>query len=325
MGSTDADDDRSSGARRRPDGGQPRVAVVGSYNAGVVAEVPRFPVPGETVTGTSYEETVGGKGSNQAVGAARLGADVRFVGCVGEDRHGEVALDLWEREGVDASAVDRVEERTGVGIVIVDGDGENEIVVVPGANGVVDGERVRAAREAIADCDVLLVQLEIGDDAVAAAVAVADEAGLTVVCDPAPARELPAEVLERVDYLTPNEQEARTLAGLAPDADVADVEVAARLRELGAGAVVTTLGADGALVDDGERRERVPAPDVDAVDTTGAGDAFDAAFAVALAEGRGPVDAARFGCGAGAASVTAFDVVPSLPGRERVEELGGDD
>ena len=316
MGSTDpggADGDDAS----------PRVAVVGSYNAGVVFETPRFPVPGETVVGTGFEEVVGGKGSNQAVGAARLGAEARFVGCVGEDRYGEEAVALWDREGVDASAVDRVEERTGVASIVVADDGENEIVVVPGANGALDRERVEAARKAVAACDVLLVQLEIEDDAVAAAVEVASEAGLTVVCNPAPARELPADVLGRVDYLTPNEQEARTLAGLDPDAQVADADVAARLRELGAGTVITTLGADGALVDDGTTRERVPAPAVDPVDTTGAGDAFNAAFAVALAEGREPVAAARFGCAAGGASVTAFDVVPSLPDRERVEELVG--
>ncbi len=298
-----------------------RVAVVGSYNAGYVAEVPHFPVAGETVTADSYEEVVGGKGSNQAVAAARLGADVSLVGRVGEDRHAETAFDLWDREGVDATAVARCEEPTGIGIVLVDEGGENEIVVVPGANHELGREAVERAADTIAACDALLVQLEVDDGAVAAAVEVGAEKGLDVVLDPAPARELPTGVLERVDYLTPNETEARTLAGHAPDGDVDDAAVSEQLRSLGVDTVVLTLGADGALVDDGGGRTRVPAPDVDAVDTTGAGDAFDGAFAVALAAGDAPVAATRFGCGAGAASVTGFDVVPSLPSRATVESL----
>lgn len=308
------------------DAGPPaRVAVVGSYNAGYVAEVPDFPVAGETVTADSYEEVVGGKGSNQAIAAARLGADVSFVGRVGEDRHAETALDLWDREGVDAAAVSRCGEPTGVGIVLVDGTGENEIVVVPGANHELGREGVEHAAGAIGTCDALLVQLEVDDGAVAAAVEVGADRGLDVVLDPAPARELPRDVLERVDYLTPNETEARILAGHAPDSDVDDATVSEQLRSLGAGTVVVTLGADGALVDGGDGRTRVSAPSVDPVDTTGAGDAFNGALAVALAAGESPVAAARFGCGAGAASVTGFDVVPSLPSRPTVEALLADE
>lgn len=301
----------------------PRVAVVGSYNAGYVAEVPEFPVVGETVTADNYEEVVGGKGSNQAVAAARLGADTRFVGCLGDDRHAETAFDLWEREGVDATNVSVGGERTGIGIVLVDESGENEIVVVPGANHELGREHVGNAADAIGACDVLLVQLEVDDGAVAAAVEVATDRGLDVVCNPAPARELSPEILHDVDYLTPNETEARILAGYPPDAGVNDADLSAGLRGLGVGTVVLTLGADGALVDDGRGRTRVPAPDVDVdvVDTTGAGDAFNGAFAVALAAGETPVDAARFGCAAGAASVTGFDVVPSLPARSDVVDL----
>lgn len=298
----------------------PRVAVVGSYNAGFVVEVPRFPVAGETVTGGRFETVVGGKGSNQAVAAARLGVAVRFVGRVGEDRYGDAAFELWEREGVDA-AVERVEAHTGVGVVFVDDAGENEIAVVPGANHALDGDAVRGARNAIAGCDVLLVQLEIDDGAVAAAVSVAREAGLPVVLNPAPARQLDDGLLASVDYLTPNETEARTLAGFAPDSDEPDGDVAGRLRERGVGAVVLTRGSDGAIVHDGDGTDRVPAPSVDVVDTTGAGDAFNAAFAVGLAEGRSPADAAGFACDAAALSVTAFDVVPSLPERAAVEEF----
>lgn len=301
-----------------------RVAVVGSYNAGYVAEVPQFPVAGETVTAANYEEVVGGKGSNQAVAVSRLGATARFVGCVGDDRHAETAVALWEREGVDADHVVRSEGRTGLGIVLVDADGENEIVVVPGANHELGREGVERAADAIGRCDVLLVQLEIADEAVAAAVELGAERGLEVVLNPAPARELSAGVLADVDYLTPNETEARVMAGHSPDSDVGDAAVGEQLRDLGVGTVVLTLGADGALVDDGDDRVSVPAPDVEPVDTTGAGDAFNGAFAVALAEGATPAAAARFACTAGAASVTTFDVIPSLPSRADVEALRSD-
>jgi len=199
--------------------------------------------------------------------------------------------------------------------VFVEEDGENEIVVVPGANAELDRERVEVAADAIGGCDVLLTQLETSDEAVAAAVEVAADRGLDVVLNPAPARDLPTSILRHVDFLTPNETEARALAGRPPDDDIDPETVSAELRDLGVGTVVLTLGGDGALVDDGTERVRVPTPDVDVVDTTGAGDAFNGAFAVALAEGATPERAARFGCAAGAASVTTFDVIPSLPSR----------
>jgi len=314
MASTEAADGGDGDA-----GDPPGVAIVGSYNTGYVAEVPRLPVPGETVTATNYEAVPGGKGSNQAVAAARLGADARFVGCLGKDRRAETARELWDREGVDASNVAAVDADTGLGIVLVEEDGENEIVVAPGANDELGRERVRAAADAIGGCDVLLTQLETPDEAVAAAVEIAADRGLDVVLNPAPARELPTELLERVDVLTPNETEARTLVGRPPDGDVAPETLSAELRELGVGTVVLTLGEDGALVDDGTARVPVPAPDVDVVDTTGAGDAFNGAFAVALAEGAAPEAAARFGCAAGAASVSTFDVIPSLPSRSELD------
>lgn len=316
MGSTDGDGNGDE--EREP----AKVAVVGSYNAGYVAEVPHLPVPGETVTATNYEEVPGGKGSNQAVAAARLDADAYFVGCVGRDRRAETAYDLWDREGVDATNVADVDEQTGLGIVFVEEDGENEIVISPGANHELDRERVRAAADTIGACDVLLTQLETSDEAVAAAVEIAADRGLDVVLNPAPARELSGSVLRHVDFLTPNETEARTLAGRPPDDDVDPETLSTELRDLGVGTVVLTLGGDGALLADGTERVRVPAPDVEVVDTTGAGDAFNGAFAVALAEGATPEEAVRFGCAAGAASVTTFDVIPSLPSRGDLDVTG---
>lgn len=297
----------------------PSIAVVGSYNVGLTMQVPAFPAPGETVVGGGFAEGPGGKGSNQAIAAARLGADVRFVGRIGEDRYGDDAAALWEREGVDASGVIRdPATHTGVGFVLVDDSGENEITVAPGANEALSAEDVRERADAVRSADALLVQLEIGDEPVRAAVELAAEAGTTVICNPAPARDLPATIVERVDYLTPNEHEAQTLAGVD---DGGDRAVADALLGLGVGTVVLTRGEAGALVADVDGYEAVSAPAVDAVDTTGAGDSFNGALAVALAAGRPDREAARFACAAGALAVTEAEVVPGLPGREAVDRL----
>lgn len=300
---------------------EPTVAVVGSYNVGLTMQVPDFPAPGETVIGDGFAEGPGGKGSNQAIAAARLGAETRLIGRIGEDRYGEDALALWKREGVAVDAVGRdAEAHTGVGFVIVDEEGENEITVAPGANDALSGEDVRAAVDAIREADVLLVQLEIADEAVRAAVEVADEAGTTVVLNPAPARELPAAIVERVDYLTPNEHEARTLAGGAAE-DAGDEEIARALLESGVETVALTQGGAGALLVGDDGVEAVGTPDVDVVDTTGAGDSFNGALAVALAEGRADREAMRFACAGGALAVTEAEVVPGLPERDAVDRL----
>jgi ribokinase len=310
------------------DDGERVVTVVGSYNVGLTMTVPRFPVAGETVTGEGFAEGPGGKGSNQAVGAARLGARSRLIARVGEDRFGEDALALYDREGVDAGAVTRDgEAATGAGFVIVREDGENEITVAPGANDRLDGEDVDDAAdritggEDIPPAGVLLVGLEVPDEPVVAAVELAAEAGVPVVCNPAPARELPAAVLEGTAVLTPNRSEANVLVGEPPDADTDPEAVARELRSMGPEAVVLTLGSEGALVVENGAVTRVAAPEVEAVDTTGAGDAFNAAVAVALAGGADPVGAARVGCRAGAQATTAAEVVPALPYRKDVEGL----
>lgn len=296
------------------------VAVVGSYNVGLTMRVPAFPGPGETVIGNEFAEGPGGKGSNQAIAAARFGAESRFVGRIGEDRYGDDALALWDREGVDADGVTRDPAvHTGVGFVVVDDDRENEITVAPGANDRLSAADVRAAEETIRSAESLLVQLEIGDEAVAAAVEIADRAGLNVVCNPAPARELPVSMLEHVDYLTPNRHEARTL--VEGGEGLGDEELARELLDLGVGTVVLTRGAEGALLVTTEGTERMATPDVEVVDTTGAGDAFNGVFAVALAEGRSDRRALRTACAAGGLAVTESEVVPGLPDRAAVEEL----
>ncbi|GGJ10215.1 ribokinase [Halobellus salinus] len=298
----------------------PQIAVVGSYNHGLSMAVEALPAPGETVLGGDFAEGVGGKGSNQAVGAARLGAATSFVGCIGEDRFGDAAVDLWDEEAVDARDVRRTgATHTGVGFVIVDGDGENAISVAPGANSRLSAADVRDARETIRSADVLLCQLETELDPVVAAADIAADAGTEVILNPAPARELPESLLANVDILTPNRGEACILAGHDPAADVPESSLLDALSDLGVSGVALTLGADGALVDDGGTREHVDAIDVDVVDTTGGGDAFNAGAAVARANGQPLAEAVRFGNVCGGLACTAFEVVPALPDRAAVE------
>jgi ribokinase len=277
-----------------------RVAVVGSYGVGLTFVSPRPPEQGETVVGTGFHRDHGGKGSNQAVGAARLGADVSLLTAVGEDEFGDGAFELWRSEGVGAEAVRRVPLPTMVGAILVDDAGENRIVIVPGALSALQPADVDAFADRIAEADVCLVQLEIPVETAHRALEVARAAGVRTVLNPAPAPPAPLEdaMLERADYLTPNETEAAALGTLAA-----------------AGTVVLTLGSDGARL--GE--EHVPAFPARPVDTTGAGDAFNAAFAVALAEGRAALDAVRWGCAAGAHMIEHEGVVPGLPTRAELE------
>jgi ribokinase len=282
------------------------IAVVGSINLDVVVEVERHPAPGETVVGGDRRELPGGKGANQAVAAARLGAQVAMVGRVGADAAGRRLRDGLAAEGVDVAHVrEDPQAPTGMALIAVDARGENTIVVSPGANARVDPGDVAAARELLAGAAVTLVQHEIPAETVRAA---AGAAGGTVVLNPAPARPLVAPV----DVLVPNGVELAALAGREGD----PVELARALD--GARAVVVTLGPEGALVVEGERVERIAAPAVRAVDTTGAGDAFCGALAEALGRGAELVEAARWAARAAAASVTRPGAQGGLPRREDV-------
>jgi ribokinase len=277
------------------------IALVGSINLDVVVGVERHPVPGETVVGGDRQELPGGKGANQAVAAARLGATVAFVGRVGDDDAGRRLRDGLAAEGVDVTHV-RVDPDapTGIALIAVDGAGENTIVVSSGANARVSAADVEAARDVLTGAGVTLVQHEVPEDAVAAAIA---GAGGTVVLNPAPARPIVAPV----DVLVPNRGELETLVGRAGD----PVELA---RTVGvARAVVVTLGNEGAAVIEGSRVERIPAVRVDAVDTTGAGDAFCGALAQALDAGAELVEAARWAVRAAAASITKPGAQAGLP------------
>jgi ribokinase len=277
------------------------VLVVGSINADLVVTLERLPEPGETVTGGRFARHGGGKGANQAVAAARAGARVRFVGAVGDDDLGAAAVAELEAEGVDARAVERLAgEPTGVALIAVDLEGRNQIAVASGANARVDGELVAAALGArgLAADDVCLLGFEVPDAAVVAAARVAADAGARVVLNPAPARELPGALLGLGVVLTPNALEAAAISGER------DPERAARALAARTGApVLVTLGADGALLAGGERPVALPAPRVDVLDTTGAGDALNGVLAAGLAGGLDLESAARRAVEAASASV----------------------
>jgi ribokinase len=272
-----------------------RVAIVGSYGVGLTVELDRVPDAGETVVGRSFRRDHGGKGSNQAVGAARLGAEVDFLTAIGDDAFGHEAIALWDTEGVRAEAVLAPPAATMTAPIFVEPSGQNRIVIVPGALERLTRAHVDAFAERIARADVCLVQLEIPLDTALYALEVARRAGVRTILNPAPAPTGP--IAPKVDYVTPNETEAAAVQGARAT-------------------VVLTLGEDGAELDG----VRVPAFRASVVDTTGAGDAFNAAFAVALAEGQPDLDAVRWGCAAGAHMVEHAGVVPGLPTRAELEE-----
>lgn len=303
----------------RPDSRAPhagRVTVIGSLNMYLVVRAPRLPMPGETLAGHAFAQAAGGKGGNQAVAAARLGAQVAMIGCVGADAHGAALRAGLEAEGIDcAGLATSATASTGVALIVVDDGSQNAIVIVAGANGDVTPGAIAGQDAAIAAADVLICQLETPADAVFAALSAGRRLGRTVLLNPAPAvAPLTAGWLPLVDYLIPNEVEAAALTGL-PIRDPHDAEVAARkLQSEGARNVLVTLGARGvlALTADGAARH-YSAPAVQAVDTTAAGDTFIGGFAARLAAGDSVDTALRFAQRAAALSVTRAGAQPSIP------------
>jgi len=300
----------------------PKITVIGSLNIDLVVQVPRMPAPGETIAGHGFHIIPGGKGANQAVAAAKLGAQVTMVGRVGDDSFGQM-----QRRGMEALGI-RIEflitdeeEPTGTALIMVDAQGQNSIVVVSGANGRLTPADVEAARPAIGASDAVLLQLENPISTVQHAAEVARELGVPVVLNPAPAprQQLSRQLLRNVDYLIPNEFEATALAGIQVTSQDSAKRAAAYLRAQGVETVILTLGAQGALAISPQGTIYAPAFSVQAVDTTAAGDAFVAAFGVALCEGQPLPEALRFANAAGALTVTRLGAQPSLPSREEVE------
>ncbi len=297
-----------------------RVLVVGSTNADMIIRVPRIPRPGETVLGGEFAMAPGGKGANQAVAAARAGGAVTFVTRVGDDLFGRQAVRNFEDDGIDVRFVGLdAGARTGVALINVDDRGENSISVASGANARLSPEDIGRVAEAFAAADVVLLQLESPLGTVAAAVREARQRGLPVILNPAPARQLDDDLLRSVAVLTPNEHEAETLAGI-PVRGEADVRRAAgMLRERGPETIVLTLGSKGIYALGGGFEGMMPAFKVTPVDTTAAGDVFNGALAVALAEKMELPDALRFAQAAAAISVTRPGAQPSAPARAEIE------
>lgn len=289
------------------------IVVVGSINVDLLAHTRRHPRPGETLHGTGGQTLPGGKGANQAVAAARMGGDVAMVGAVGTDAHASVGLSGLRAAGVDLAQVREVEGPTGLAIVTVAEDGENTIVVIGGANDAVDAARVTAARDAIGAAAIVVCQGEIPREGIEALPALV---GGRFLHNPAPVMELDPETLRASDPLVVNEHEAAlVLAQLAPgtEAPTEPEQILRALREAGIATMVLTLGAQGSLVADAEGIARIPAARVDAVDTTGAGDAFIGALAVGLARGERLTDAARLASQVGAFAATGQGAQPSYP------------
>ncbi|WP_083459820.1 ribokinase [Jiangella muralis] len=288
------------------------IAVLGSANMDLVATVDRAPGRGETVTGHTFTTVPGGKGANQALAAARAGGDVAFLGAVGDDDFGRRITTLLADAGIDVSGLAVGDRPTGTAHITVDATGDNSIVVVPGANGTVT-ELTDAHRAVLDRAQLVMMQLELPLPLVTAAARYARSRGVRVVLTPAPAVPLPAELLAAVDVLVPNEHEAALLAGFA------DPVEAARSLAAGGGDVVVTLGGRGALRVGGGTETRVPAFEVEAVDTTAAGDTFAGVLAVGLAEGLDWDDALRRASAAAALSVRRAGASSSMPDRAEID------
>lgn len=300
---------------------QGRVVVVGSLNMDLVARAERLPRAGETLAGQTFDTVPGGKGANQAVAAARLGAQVAMIGCVGDDAYGQQLRDGLSVEGIDCQAVEVVAGvSSGVALIVVDGAGQNTIVIVAGSNACLLPRSIERFDALLQEADVVVCQMEVQSQVVAFALARARALGKTVILNPAPViGPLPVAWLATIDYLIPNESEAATLTGL-PVNDLSSAYVAARhLRDLGASRVIVTMGAQGALLVDAQGSEHFAAPIVQALDATAAGDTFVGAFAAALARGCSEREAISFGQRAAAMSVTRPGAQPSIP---RLDELG---
>jgi len=301
---------------------KPIITVVGSFAVGMTIRTSHMPHFGETLVGADFDMGPGGKGSNQVVATAKLGAHAYFAGIIGDDKLGEIATDLYAREGVDTTYLQKTSAMaTGVGFIILNEAGENGIILDMAANKLMDPAFVDQVNTQIARSTVVMTVLELPVPAAARAMELGRRAGVRTILNPAPAAPLGNDILANVDYLTPNETELRILMGLAPNDPTPTAELAARLRQRFAGTLIVTLGEKGALIITHEGETHVPAIAVVVVDTTGAGDAFSAGLAVALAEGRDLLSAVKFANCAGGLACTKLGVIPALAARSDVDAL----
>jgi ribokinase len=299
------------------------IVVLGSVNLDMVLRCAKLPLPGETVQGHALDQHPGGKGANQAVAARRLGAAVQFIGCVGDDEGGRSALAALADEGIGIDGVRRVAGPTGLALVLVEDAGQNCIALHPGANALLDCAQVDAQAATIRAARALVLQLETPQEATWHAIAIARAAGVRVLLNPAPAQAIDSARLAEVDVLVPNESEALGLARLAGHAPADAREAAAQLRAAGVGTVVVTMGEQGVLVADAAGLRSFAAPRVQACDTSGAGDTFLGALAVALASGAGLDAAVGWAQAAAALSVTRRGTMDAMPQLSDMPPLPG--
>jgi len=291
-----------------------RIAVIGSSNTDMVIKTSKLPIPGETILGGKFFMNPGGKGANQAVAAARLGAKVSFIAKTGDDVFGKQARQIFENENINTDyLVTDPGHPSGVALITVDAKGENCIVVAPGSNGYLSQGDIDLAREEILRSDIVLMQLEIPLETVVYAANLAFDAGKKVILNPAPAAQITDELLSKLYLITPNETEAELISGV-PVKDIESATLAARnLFGRGVKVVIITLGSKGALLYTGDEAKLIPSPKVEAIDTTAAGDVFNGAIAVAISEGLELEKAVEFACKAAAISVTRMGAQASAP------------
>ena len=299
------------------------VVVLGVFVADTAYRAQRQPRMGETILGQSFALGPGGKGSNQSVAAGMAGASVGFITKLGKDPFADMALATWKKAGVTSLATQHADDYTGAAYIFVDENtGDNAIIVCPGAAATISRADIVSHAEVIKQCKVLITQLEQPIDAAEYALACARKAGATTILNPAPAAELPASMVALCDFVTPNETEAEAITGITVNSPKDAVAAAEALLAKGAGGAIITLGENGCLYHDGSNSVHVPAINAGpVVETTGAGDAFNGGFAAAIAEGRSPLEAIRFGTATAAISVTRPGTAPSMPTREKIESL----
>ena len=302
----------------------PDIAVIGSYVVSLTVRVPRQPVMGEALIGDLFDMGPGGKGTNQAIAAARLGAQVKLLACLGDDPFADSAESLYASEGVATKHIHRLQDtNTGVGMVTLLPSGDNWIVGHLGANLLMQPQHVEAFEPAIARSDVLISQLEVPPETVALAMALGRKHQVTTILNPAPGQPLEPDILANVDVLTPNESEARILLGLPPDDPTPTPGLAGQLLDLGVENIIVTCGEEGALIVTAQGTESVPTTPVQALDVTGAGDSFNAALAVGIGEGMELKSAVAQATRAGAYTTTHLGVIDGLPTRAELEAFPG--
>jgi ribokinase len=298
------------------------IVVLGSINMDLVGHVNQFPRPGETLTGSAFTTTPGGKGANQAVACARLGALTHMIGRVGSDSFGKVLKDHLVKEGVDVSWVlEDPANHSGVAMILINQHAENNIIIIPGSNASVGSDDLARLEHVLADARVLLLQFEVPMDTVEKAAQMAHARGVRVMLDPAPAKALPLDLYRSIDFLTPNQGEAAALVGFPINSERDASKASQILRERGAGWVIIKMGENGVFVAGSEGQRAYPAIPVKAVDTVAAGDAFNGAMAAALNDGLTVEQAVQWGLAGGAWAVTRPGAQESMPYREDIEKL----